>query len=51
MERIIYGHADAFLALSHTESTAKIHLVAEIILGDKVLKLFHYMTGTFNVTG
>ena len=51
MERIIYGYADAFLALSHTESTAEIHLIAEIILSNKLLKLFHYMTGTFNVTG
>ena len=37
MERIIYGYADAFLALSHTESTAEIHLIAEIILSNKLL--------------
>lgn len=51
MEGIVNRYAYAILALTHAEGTGKLHLIAEIIIRDIVLKLLHHLTGAFDMAG
>ena len=51
MEVIVNRHAYAALALTHAESTAKLYLIPDIVLRDQILKLFHHLAGTLDMTG
>ena len=42
-------YTNALLTFSHAECSGKFDLVAEIIVADKILKLFNYLTGAFDV--
>ena len=44
MEVVINGHTDTFLTFSHAECSAKFHLVAKVVLGDKLLQFFDDLT-------
>ena len=50
MKGIVHLYAYALLALTHTEGSAKLHLLTEIVLRDEILKLLYYLTGALNVT-
>lgn len=48
-EVIVYGDADALLALSHAEGSAELDLVAETFFCDKILKSFNNLTRAFDM--
>jgi hypothetical protein len=51
MEGVIYRYTYALLTLAHAEGAAKLYLIAEIILGNQILKLLYYLTRTLDVAG
>lgn len=44
---VVYGNANPFLASSHAESSAEIHFIFKVVLGDEKLKLFNYLSRAF----
>ena len=51
MELFTNGYAYALLALTHAEGAAKLYLLAYVVLCDKALKLFNYLTRALDVAG
>ena len=51
VEGVVYGDADALLALAHAEGAAKLHLVAQVMLGDETLDLSHDLARALDVAG
>jgi hypothetical protein len=51
MEGVIDRYAYALLTLAHAESAAKFYFIAEIILGNQILKLLYYLARTLDVAG
>jgi hypothetical protein len=51
MEGIVYRNANALLALTHAEGSAKLNLLTEIVFRNKILKLLYYLARTLNVAG
>lgn len=49
MEIIVNRYANALLTFTHTEGAAKLDLVAEVVVGNKLLKLLYDLSGSFNV--
>ena len=49
MEYAVNCYANALLALTQAECASEIYLVAKIVVGDQLLKLFYYLTGSFDV--
>ena len=44
MEGVVDRYANALLALAHAEGSAKLDLVAEIVLMDEILELFYNLS-------
>jgi hypothetical protein len=51
VEGIVNHNAYALLAVTETECSAKINLIAKIVLSDQLLKLLYHLTGSLNVAG
>jgi hypothetical protein len=51
MKFIVDSNTHALLAITHTERSAKLNLVADIVFSNEILKLFNDLTGSFNVAG
>lgn len=51
MEVFIYRYAYALLAVTHAERSAELYLIAYVVLCDKILELFYYLTGSLDVAG
>ena len=49
VEHTIYRYAHTLLTFVHTESAAELNFVAEVMGGDKLLKLFHYPSRAFDM--
>ena len=46
VELFVYHNANTLLTLAETEGSAQFNLVTETVFRDKILKAFHYLTGT-----
>ena len=51
MEGDIDRYTYALLTLAHAEGATKLYFIAEIILGNQILKLLYYLTRTLDVAG
>ena len=51
VEYLVHSDADALLALTHAESTAQLHLVANVMLCNKLLERGYDLAGALNVAG
>ena len=51
MKAIIYRYTHTLLTFAHTEGSPKLNLVAKVVFGDQILKLFYYLTRSFDVAG
>ena len=48
-EHTIYRYTHTLLTFVHAESAAELDFVAEVMGGDKLLKLFHYPSRAFDM--
>ena len=48
---VIYGYANALLALTHAEGAAQLYLIANVMLGNELLKRGNDLAGALNVAG
>ena len=51
VEHLIHGYADALLALTHAEGAAQLYLIANVMLGNELLKRGNDLAGALNVAG
>ena len=51
MNNVIHGHAYTLLTVAHAERAGKLDLVAEIVIGDQLLKRFNDLAGALHVAG
>ena len=51
VEGVVYGYAHALLAVTHAEGAAQLDLVADVVLGNEVLKLCYDLARALDVAG
>ena len=51
MKGSVNRNANTLLAVAKAKGSAKVYLVAYVVLGNQILKLFYYLTGSLNVAG
>ena len=51
MEGVIYRYTYTLLAFAHAEGAAQLDLIADIVIGDKVLKLLYDLTRSLDMAG
>ena len=49
MKGSVNRNANTLLAVAKAKGSAKVYLVAYVVLGNQILKLFYYLTGAFDV--
>ena len=48
---VVNGYANAFLASAHAERAAKVYFILYLVLCNKLLELFYYLAGAFDMAG